>query len=116
VLSKPPLKAANSLAVASGPIDDPESATTVAVPRGGSLLPTCRPKLTRPARKRNTVTTCPVGSVTDWVSTAIAPPTVDTGVHPGCSVVDVVVGATVVVGAVAVDVDAPAAEEERAPC
>jgi hypothetical protein len=42
------------------------------------------------------VTTCPVVSVTDRLSTAIVVPTVETGVHPGCSVVEVVVGGTVV--------------------
>lgn len=51
----------------------------------------------RPARNLKTVTTCPVGSLTDWLSTAIAPPRVETGVHPGCSVAVVVVGGAVVV-------------------
>src|ERR1022692_3662716 len=43
------------------------------------------------------VTTCPSGSGTVWLSTAMAPLTVAPGVHPGCSVVVVVVGGTVVV-------------------
>jgi hypothetical protein len=46
------------------------------------------------------VTTWPSASVTAWVSTAIAPSTSETGVHPDCSVVDVVVGGIVVGGIV----------------
>jgi hypothetical protein len=48
------------------------------------------------------VTTWPSASVTACVSTAIAPSTSETGVHPGCSVVDVVVGGMVVGGIVVV--------------
>jgi hypothetical protein len=80
---------------------DPLSRNTVAAPVGGSELPTWSPNRVCPVRNRKTVTTWPVASVTDWVSTVMAPLTVDTGVHPGCSVV-VVVGGMVVVGAAAV--------------
>ncbi len=71
------------------------------------------------------VTTWPSVSVTACVSTAIAPSTSETGVQPGCSVVDVVVGGMVVGGIVVVrfafaDVVGPArslvnADEHEAP-
>jgi hypothetical protein len=49
------------------------------------------------------VTTWPSASVIACLSTAIAPSSSETGVHPGSSVVDVVVGGMVVGGVVVVD-------------
>jgi hypothetical protein len=48
------------------------------------------------------VTTWPSVAVTACLSTAIAPSTSEMGAHPGCSVVDVVVGGMVVGGIVVV--------------
>src|ERR1035441_8925266 len=96
----PPLNAATSAGASSGPIAGPLSDPMVLAGTGGSVLPAWRANRAGVARTRKTGTTWPSASVTAWLSTAIAPPTVDTGVHPGCSVVVVVVGGTVVEGGV----------------
>jgi hypothetical protein len=59
-------------------------------------VPTWSANFVRPVRNRKSVTECPSGSAIERLSTAIAPPTVETGIQPGCSVVVVVVGGMVV--------------------
>ena len=96
------MKAASRWGASSSAIAAPASGDRATPPVGGSVLPTWRSKRVRPARNRATVTCVPSDVVSVRMSTANPAAVELTEVHPGSSVVVVVAGESVVVGATVV--------------